>query len=732
MNSWTAPLRRHPLAAGLGAFLLLLAVVFAVCEWRGWPFLRGPLERTLSQRLDREFRLGEAFELKLLGSLRVSSDRLSVGPPRWAPQEGEARFFQAEDVALAVPWSTLWNVVVAKRPEPLRIANLEVGHFDAALWRRGDGRANWEFRLPQQDDTAPRTQPEFQRLVVRSGRLSLVDVPNRLRLHAQAQTAEGRDAGPDRGLRIRGDGRYREGDFDFTMRTDGVLPLVAGQGDDLAVRLTMNARTPDGRVKFDGQARDVIHLQALQGRFEVDGRSLAEVAEPFGITLPTTAQFEARGQLAKDGEVWRAVFDRFDVGSSRLAGDFRFDRRPARPVLTGSLRGRNLDLLDLAPAFGNPAPGSGNPPKGGRLFPEREFDIPSLQRMDADVRVELQRADLHTAKLEPFTPLKGRVGLKNGVLRIDDLQASTAGGRIQGFLQLDGRQPKAPVWAGDLRIAGVSLEQWLNVRNPRSDDPKAAAAQGNTTAPTYVSGRLGGQLKFTGRGDSIAEMVSSLDGSITAWINEGRLSHLALEAAGIDIAQALGVLVRGDQGLAMQCAATQFAARDGELRMTVGIIDTRDTTMLFEGGLSLDKERFALTARAYPKDFSLASLRTPVHVEGPLLKPQVRLEKKPLALKAGAAVVLGAVVNPLAALLPLIDPGQDAPVACQDALAALQGGVRRGTDAPRVQAAGTEGARGSDRGAARQGGRQAAARDPAPSAAGAGPTVGEQPTVPTR
>lgn len=720
MRSWSQPLRRHPVVTALGALVLLLAVVFAVCEWRGWPFLRAPLERTLSQRLDREVRIGERFSLHLLGALKLRSDSLSLGPPRWAADERGGRFVDAQDVYLEVPWGTLWNVAVAHEPKPLRISAVEVGSFDANLWRREDKRANWEFQLAADDrPDRPRTEPEFGRLLVRNGRLTLQDVPSQLTLRAVAQTSEGLDAGPDAGLQIRGDGRYRDGDFQFNMQSNGVLPLVAGQGDTTPVKLSMNAKTPDGRIRFNGEARDVVRLQALSGQFQVSGTSLARVGGPFGITLPTTAPFESEGRLGKQGEVWKAQFERFDVGSSRLAGDFAFDRSRPKPLLTGTLRGRNLDLADLGPAFGTPAPGSGNPPKpAGRLFPEREFNIPSLQAMNADVRVDLQRADLHTAKLEPFTPLKGRVALTDGVLRLDELIASTAGGEIRGRLVLDGRQPKAPKWDGDLRIAGVSLEQWLNVKNEQAATPQQAAVRNEKPATSYIAGRLGGHLKFTGRGDSIAEMVSTLDGTLTAWVNEGRVSHLVLEAAGIDVAQALGVLVKGDDSLAMQCAATQFTARDGALTMDVGIVDTRDTTMLLQGQVSLDDERMNLVTRAYPKDFSIAALRSPIHVEGALNKPKVRLEAKPLAAKAGAAVLLGAAVSPLAALIPLIDPGKKAPVGCDQALAALRGTNVRHVEPPKVQAAGTE----------RAPGRRDTAR--APAQATAGQQVGEQPSVP--
>ncbi|MED5619009.1 AsmA family protein [Ideonella sp. BN130291] len=685
-------LRAHPVLTGLGLLLLTLVVAFALCEWRGWPFLRQPLQNTLSKRLDRDVQVGQEFDLHLLGALRVRSDSLHVGPPRWAPQGPNDRFFDAREVFLELPWSTLWNLAVTKEPRPLQVSALEVGSFDAVLWRRADGHANWEFQLPKKKTDQPADLPEFDRLLVRNGRLSLDDAPTTLKLRAEASTSEGQAAGGESGLQIKGDGHYREGDFNFTMRSNGVLPLIAGKSADMPpVPITLQGKTPNGHVKFEGQARDIIHLEALTGSFRIGGTSLAKVGEPFGVTLPTTAPFESQGKLAKDGQVWKADIANFKVGSSQLAGEFAFDRRQAVPLLTGVLRGRNLDLKDLGPAFGNPAPGTGNPAKpSGRVFPDREFDIPSLQQMNADVRVDLARADLHTALLEPLSPLRGRIRLQNGVLSVDQLVATTSGGEVQGRLALDGRQVKSPRWNGDLRIAGVRLEQWLRMRNKQAK-PETTSAMGKTPATTYVSGSLGGRIQFTGSGRSVADMVSSLDGTIAAWVNDGRVSHLALEAAGIDIAQALGVLVRGDDSLPMQCAVTQFTARNGELHADVGLIDTEDTTMIINGDVSLAKEQLALVAHANPKDFSPIALRSPIHLEGSFSKPHVRLETKPIAMKAVAAVVLGA-INPLAALIPLVDPGKKVAVGCQQALEHLRGTRARGVEPPKVQAAGTSGA----------------------------------------
>lgn len=682
----TNPFRSHPLLTGLGLVLLALVVAFAICEWRGWPFLRQPLQRMLNNKLERRVEVGPAFKLHTLGSLRVRTDSLTIGAPRWSPPEAGKDFFGARDVFLQLPWSTLWNLAVTTRDEPLRISALEVGSFDTSLWRLPDGRANWDFSRP--DTQAKKTGariPEFERLVVLGGRLALDDAPTGLKMQAEATTDEGLAAGShEAGLRIKGSGHYREGDFDFTMRSNGVLPLIAPEGATTAVPLTLQARSPHGRVHFEGQARDVIHLHDLSGTFSVSGSSLAAIAKPFRITLPTTSPFEMDGKLSKHGEVYRADVARFAVGNSRLHGAFTFDRRPQPPLLTGRLLGRNLDLADLGPAFGTSRKSGATKSTGqggSRVLPTREFDIPSLKFMDASVQVDLQRADFHTPVLEAFAPLAGEVTLRGGVLTLGKLLARTSGGEVQGRIGLDGRDERKPRWDGDVRWSGVQLQRFIHMKDTHTRD----AAQKEASGGNYVSGLLGGHLQFTGAGRSIASVASTLDGTLAAWINNGTVSHLAMEAAGIDIGQALGVLIKGDDALKMQCAASRFTMRDGTLYTDVGIIDTSDTTMLFGGQISLPDERLALVAQANPKDFSPLALRSPIHLDGTFSKPQVHLETKPIAARAVASLALAS-VNPLAALIPLVEPPKATDGGgCRQALARMRGD--RGANGSRPVAA---------------------------------------------
>ncbi|HWP20188.1 MAG TPA: AsmA family protein [Burkholderiaceae bacterium] len=654
----------------LGA--LLLAV--AVCEAIGWPFLREPLRERLAAALKRDVEIGENFKLRLLGSVRISSDRFALGPPAWLPPGSPPHFFSGEQVRLVLPYRTILGALRGGSDSPWRVRALEVGRFQATLWRDGEGRANWQFRdpsLPKPADDAGADVPQFDRLTVDTGTIRYDDGLKRVHVRAQARTEEGeRSEEGARGLAVQGEGRYRDAEFDFRLSSRGVLPLIAPEGGSPPVPLSVRASADRVKLAFEGHAVDVLRLHGFEGSFSVSGPSLAAAGFPFGLTLPTTPPFEMEGRLNKDGQVWKADVARLHVGSSRLAGAFTFDRRPQRPVLTGSLEGERLVLRDLGPAFGARGPGKGEEGpaaarSNGRVLPAREFNLPALTRMDADVRVALRQLDLGTPYLRDLTPVRGHIRLEDGVLRIGDLLASTAGGQLSGAVGLDSNR-KPPRWDIDLALAGIRLERWLNARNPRDQ-------QGDGSHAPYVSGVLGGQAKLAGAGASTAAMLGSLQGRTALWVQDGQLSHLVIEALGIDIAESLGILLRGDQALPMRCAVAQFSAQDGVLKTDVGVIDTPDTTLLVDGTVALGDERLALVVRARPKDFTPLSLRSPIRIEGSFSDPAVRPEGKALGLKLLGAAALAA-VNPLAALIPLIDPGERGQGGCRLALERLRVG----------------------------------------------------------
>ena len=652
----------------VAALLLALVVAVGLCEAAGWPFLVAPMQRWLTHTLDRRIAFGadgSGVRIGLVGSVRVQAASLEIGAPAWSSAPHMVR---AENAHLKLGYGDLWRTW---RGAPLHIRQLRADRLDAQIERLADGRASWQLGPPQPaEPTQPARLPSFGELRVGDGSVLYrdamlgADLDARFSLterSAAATTAEpasgsssatesASKTGPSGGLQLHASGTYRKRPLKVELSTAGVLETVGPDAAQYTQPVRLDATIGKATVHFNGVAADALHLGSVRGRFDVAGPSLAAVGDPLGVTLPTTAPFRTHGSLVKRGDLWQAVFDDAAIGESRLNGTFTYDRSRKIPLLSGRLGGARLVLADLGPVVGAPArhaaPGAPPPapaaPKSAKVLPDRRFDLPSLRAMDADVLFDIAYLDLGTSLLEPLKPLRTHLRLQGGVLTLSDIDARTAEGRLSGELGLDGRGTAA-LWTADLRLLGVRLERWLHLARKNG-------------APPYISGRMDGQVKVSGAGRSTAEILGSLNGSMRFHLRDATVSHLAIEAAGIDPAQALGVFFKGDDALAIACNVADLAVDKGVATPRVFVIDTRDSTVWITGSLSLRSEALDLTGVVSPKDFSPLTLRTPIRVKGTFSAPSVSLDKGTIGAKVGAAALL-ALLNPLAAVIPFIDPG---------------------------------------------------------------------------
>ena len=687
LAAWRAGVR-WPLA--LVASLAALILVAAVCEGLGWPFLVGPVQRQLAKTLDRKVDFGSdaatgsGVRIGLLGSVRVTAASIEIGAPDWS---SAAHMLLARDARLKLGYLDLWR---AWRGGPLHVAELEASEIDAALERDADGRASWQFGKKKAVDTAdkPSALPTFGALRVGDGHVVYSDALLPANIDARFALSDGSGRGTafdpgasaasdanrasdagialraggaaagasapaervalaegESGLRLKATGQYRKLPVLIDLRTAGVLGFLAEGKEAQAQPLALVATIGRASLSFKGSTTDPLHFTALMGRFELAGPSLAAVGDPLGVTLPTTPSFKTHGTIAKDAKVWKAVFEDARIGSSQLDGAFTYDTGIEKPLLSGKLGGSRLLLADLGPAIGAPGPDKAAPAgstPAGRVIPDKKFDLPSLRAMDANVLFDIAMFDPGTTLIEPLRPARAHLLLADGVLTIAEIEGATAEGKLLGYLQLDGRGPQA-LWTADMRFVGVNLARWLKLK--RSDN-----------APPYLSGKLDALVKVRGSGRSTAEIMASLDGDIRMHMRDAAVSHLAVEAAGIDVAQALGMIVKGDDALPILCNVADLDVVKGVAKPKIFVINTKDSTIWIDGSVSLRDEALDLRAVVSPKDFSPLALRTPVHLRGTLGKPAVSLELGKLAGKAGAAGLL-ALLNPLAAIIPFIDTG---------------------------------------------------------------------------
>jgi AsmA protein len=115
-----------------------------------------------------------------------------------------------------------------------------------------------------------------------------------------------------------------------------------------------------------------------------------------------------------------------------------------------------------------------------------------------------------------------------------------------------------------------------------------------------------------------------------------------------------------DKLVKLRCGVAEFDVKGGNMRANALVFDTEVTTIFGTGNIDLGQERLDLTLNQKTKNTSPLALRSPIHVRGSFVRPEVSVDKGPIAARAIGAVAL-AIVNPLLTLIPLIDagPGKD-------------------------------------------------------------------------
>jgi len=698
----------------------LLVIAIVVCEVLGWPFLRTPVEQFASKQLERTVRIDQPFNLKLLGGVRLNVGGLYISAPKTFDA---SHFIETKNIALNLRYSDLFKF---KKSNQLRIKSLRVNEIDAQLLRKLDGSATWQFSDDENKPDSP--FPIIETLVVKNGSAKIIDPQNQVDLAAKFYTDEGAlnkdTANKDKSNQsvasaIEVQGKFTKKNIKAKLTTDGFLPIATHDSASPPIASTAWVEFGGLRADFTGTVSDLFGKHDVKGKLSVKGPSLAVLGKLVNVVLPTTDKFSLSTMLEKDDKVWIAKAVNAHVGNSDLNGNFTYDPEPKntgskntgpnRPLLKGNLAGKRFFLADLAPAFGTKnEDGAVVTPAGDRVIPDRPLDLPSLNKMDAQIDINLVYVDLGSAFSRPISPLKADLVLDSGKLSLSKIDARTADGGISGLISIDTHLAKVvdnsvvnkdavnkddaresaqgeaatpiendkialnavqktpPTWNINLRWKDIDVEKWLTVS---TDPKKQAVADGKKESPpSYVTGTLNGKTKLTGRGNSTAEMLSSLDGDVSIFMQKGTISHLVIEAVGLDIAQGLGILLTKDNALPMNCAVMDLSAKNGVATSKMALVDTPVTLILVDGNVNIGKESLDLRMAAKPKNVSPFTVRSPIHVKGTFKKPDISIEKTPIVARVLGGIAL-AFIAPPAAILPFLDAGSGKESPCNKSFA---------------------------------------------------------------
>lgn len=627
------------LAGGLLAAILLAVLFIAIY---GWNWLRGPIERMATAKTGRALVINGDLSLKFgWPSPRFRADGVSFANPAWA-KEKQMIAAEAVEITIDLPQLLARTLVFTDVRLERPVIFLEQGV---------DGRKNWLLDLEQQDEGA---RVRIDRLSLNHGLLGYDDAARKTRVRAEVSTAS---TPGESGLEFSAQGHYKG----LPLKAHGKGGPVLGLRDATTpYPLQVDATVGRTGVKAAGSITSLLNLSAVDLRLALHGDSLADLFPLLGMAFPETRAYVTDGHLLHSDRTWR--YEKFSgrIGGSDIAGSVRVTTGGKRPALQAELLSKHLDFADLGPVIGArpervPAArkalaAKAQPvlltaakptPASARLLPDLPFKIDRWNSVDAEVG--LKAGSIRGAGALPLDDLVVHLSLRDSVLRLDPLDFGIAGGHLDAVISLDGSQD--PIQAkARLRAKKLSLARLL---------PSAQLGKSGI-------GHLSGEFDLVGHGNSVGGMLASSSGKLGLVVSDGKISRLTMEKAGLHLWEILELKVTGDKLITLRCAIADFAVKDGTMHAEALIFDTEITTISGSGRIDLGRERLDLTFKQKTKNTSPLALRSPLRVHGSFDRPVVEVDKGRVAVRALGALGLG-LVNPLLALLPLIDagPGKD-------------------------------------------------------------------------
>jgi uncharacterized protein involved in outer membrane biogenesis len=606
----------------VGGLFLLFVVVAALFFTFGLNTLRGPISKAVTNATGRELLI--EGDLKPVWSWvhpRIRAEGVSFANAEWG-KAGHLLNAEVIEATISVLPLLTGRVVL---PE------VHLQGADVSLEMDADGRKNWILK-----DAEEKKESRFfiKLLTVDEGRLAWEDATRDTSLKSELSTDES-------GVKFKTQGKYQ-----------GMPLKAAGQaGHVLAVRdqstpfpLKAEIKIGDTAAKLEGTVTGLVGFKGIDLNFEqLSGKSMDELYWIIGLAFPDTSPYRLSGRLIRHDGMWRFEKVAGKVGESDLAGTLQVDTGGKRPFMHGDLTSKVLNFADLGPLVGT------KQPRESGVLPDAPFQAERWDSVDTDVRI--RAGTIKRPEQLPLDKLATRIQMRDKVLSLNPLEFGVAGGRLAGTIRLDGN--KKPI-RGDvnMRVKDLQLAKLF---------PTVKQAQGSI-------GDLDGLIELTGSGDSVGKMLGSANGKVGVFMDEGKISQFLMELVALDLWDATRVKLRGDKQIDIRCAIADFGVKNGVMEANALVFDTTVVNIGGSGSINLKNEQMDIKLKPQPKDRGIGSLRTPLYIRGTFSEPDIGPDMGKLAARGGGAILMG-IINPLLAILPLMEEGRGKDSPCAQLIA---------------------------------------------------------------
>jgi uncharacterized protein involved in outer membrane biogenesis len=338
--------------------------------------------------------------------------------------------------------------------------------------------------------------------------------------------------------------------------------------------------------------------------------------------------------------------------------------------LVGTLSSRTLDIKDVGPLIGyDPeridagkrlAKQVGGHP---RILPDAPLAIETLGRFDAQIDYTAVR--IRAEKL-PLENLHLGLELDNRLLTLKPLAFDIAGGRLTSDIAINARsQPVQTDY--DIRLSQVPLARLLT---------------GFKVEDAGTTASMRGRLQLHGQGNTVQKSLSTADGRIALVFPAGTMWLRNIDLAELDVQNFITGFLgkRLKQPRKINCGIIAFTVKNGRAAADPILFDSNKAVFRGAGGFNFADESLAMSIEGDSKQFSLFSGQSPIGIHGWFAQPRINPISGKLLTRVGAAIALGMLATPVAAIAAFVDIGDAKSQDCTPILAGSR-------DNPRSRAA---------------------------------------------
>ena len=393
------------------------------------------------------------------------------------------------------------------------------------------------------------------------------------------------------------------------------------------------------RAVFDASIADITAPQTFETQLDIEVESIVRIGRLFGREAPKDKPLKITGNAAGKPGDYRINEFLIEAGESKIMADLAYlvplEGASGRKNISGQVTIENFDSSawlisqekkgDLATEEGDSvetvetksvdaekAATGGTKQKaatGKKIFSNDPLSFGVLSEYDAELKL-----DVTNMLVRNEITLNGTVGinLDQGLLKIDPFEIDQSSGATgNGYLTLDARNPEA------------QLDVDFDFEN-------------------FVSPRFGGQIDLNvdldGSGESLAELMGSLNGYFVASINDIELKKSYMSNFGAGLLSQLNPL--DSDTTILECAVVRFDITDGIADFHKKIAaQTKEVSWLGGGEINLKTEELDFGISPKPRgaissltNIDLVSL---VHVGGTLAEPRIGVDALDVAKKYG-------------------------------------------------------------------------------------------------